>query len=86
MRALALVLALSACATRAPVASRPEPRPERRAADPAELQRLYDAAIDAYAKDRRGEAETLFKRMLDLDPSDPRAQKGLRRLSLEPRP
>lgn len=90
MRAWTFVVLLmcAACAGRkaAPPAPAPtpEPPPAVKEADPAELKRLYDAAVDAYAMDRREEAGRLFRRMLELDPGNASAIKGLRRLSLEP--
>lgn len=91
--AAAALLALAACAARtarAPLPAPPPPAPPAppaaavNRADPAELKRLYDAALEAYAKERRDEAARLFRRMLELDPANEAAKKGLRRLALEP--
>lgn len=83
----AILLTFAACAGQKTVPPAPAPLPTPpvavKEADPAELKRLYDAAVDAYAMERREEAGRLFRRMLELDPGNAAAMKGLRRLSLE---
>lgn len=49
----------------------------------AEIQRLYDAGVSAYAKGDMPLARTLFERVLKLDPSHTPSQRALRRITLE---
>lgn len=88
----AVLLAGAACAGRAlapPAPAEPVakevPAPARRA-DPAEVKRLYEEALDAYAKEDLAGSERLFRLMLSLDPGNAAALKGLRRLTSEKPP
>ncbi|MDD2804352.1 MAG: type IX secretion system membrane protein PorP/SprF [Elusimicrobiales bacterium] len=61
----------------------PEPEPEAasgKSADAREIEKIYQAGADYYAKGEYGKAADAFRRILTLDPQNTQAKKALERI------
>src|SRR5206468_9354857 len=50
---------------------------------PQDIERLYEAGVDLYAQTKLPEAAAMFKKILELDPSNISAQRALDRVQTE---
>lgn len=71
----------------APAPASPAPKPKSRAPAPAPdkafIERLYQTGVKHYAAGEYLQAATVFLRIRELDPGNPKAAKALERLNLE---
>lgn len=67
----------------APASPAPKPKPPAPAPDKAFIERLYQTGVKHYAAGEYLQAATVFLRIRELDPGNPKAAKALERLNLE---